>query len=62
MLPEKSDAQATKTQLYTDIKKGLEAIDAGCRPEVEKRPDLLALLAKLQGDLDAFGAGLEAAE
>lgn len=58
LLPEKSEALKEKTKIYDAIKKDLEAIDNGCRPDVEKRPDLPALLARLQTELDAFGEGL----
>ena len=32
-------------------------IDDGARPDVKSRPDLMALLAKLQSDLDDYGGG-----
>ena len=59
-LPLESSVLKSKSALYDSIKVKLEAIDGGCRPGLEKRPDLVAMVAQLQADLDAFGEGLVA--
>lgn len=51
-------AKASKSKTYDKIKKGLEALDGGCRPEVTARGDLLGMLATLEADLGSFGEGL----
>jgi len=66
LLPEGSIAAKAKAQIYATIKQDLEDFDNGCRPsdQVKSRPDVLALLGKLQTDLDDFssGLGIQAAE
>jgi hypothetical protein len=57
-LPLDSTVLKSKTALYDSIKVKLEAIDGGCRPGLDKRPDLLGMVAQLEADLDAFGDGL----
>ena len=52
------DQAKAKDKVYESIKVGLGAIDDGCRPDLEKRPDLMALLTKLEDDLAQFGEGL----
>lgn len=58
LLDEKSATYKAKSQLYDAIKLDLGALDDGCRPDLKTRPDLLALVTKLQSDLDEFGSGL----
>ena len=58
LLPENSPAFKEKNKVYEDIKKDLEELDAGCKPDLKTRPDLVALLSKFETDLESFGSGL----
>ena len=51
---------AEKDALYSSIKIGLADLDNGCKEAValEKNPDLLVALTKLEDNLEAFGQGL----
>ena len=39
------------------IKRTLGELDDGCRPDLKSRPDLLAMVVKLESDLDVFVEG-----
>ena len=51
---------AEKDAVYSSIKIGLADLDNGCKEAValEKNPDLLVALTKLEDNLEAFGQGL----
>ena len=58
LLPEGSAGRKEKDKIYESIKKNLETLDNGMRPEAKERPDNLALLKTVQMELDAFSEGL----
>lgn len=47
-----------KGKIYETIKLELTALDDGCRPDMQSRPDLSNIITQLETSLDDFSKGL----